>query len=218
VDINEAKEAIKAANEAGASLSKLQLFNAEDDKGQPWYEWVKSHALTFDQARELFDYGASIGQEVFFSVFHPKYVDWCEKIGVKRYKIAFNNGKSEPLFESKINCMYTGKPVLHSIGLSNSLDFNSTSNKYLYCIPKYPAIPTQFYLNSVNFKDKFVGLSDHSVGLDIAKIALARGAKIIEKHFVLKHNDLFPDNDWSMDVNELKELVRFDKVCQEVLG
>ena len=62
------------------------------------------------------------------------------------------------------------------------------------------------------------GFSDHTIGLDAAKIALARGAQIIEKHFLLEHEPDFPDEAWSMDVEGLRDLVRWEKVCKEVLG
>ena len=217
-DINEAKEAIRAAKEAGASLSKFQLYNAEDDKGKPWYDWVKAHELNFTQSKELFDYGASIGQEVFFSVFGPQYVDWCEKIGVKRYKIALNVTDENIL--SKIS--FTDKQIIMSFGTNFDRFYYLVDNDVikLYCPNGYP--PNIKHLKLPVFSNRIVqpydGFSDHSIGLDVAKIALSRGAKYIEKHFCLYDCEEFPDNDWSMDVNELKELVRFDKVCQEVLG
>ena len=214
-DLAEAKEMIRMAKECGAGLSKFQLFDSSDDKGKPHYAWVKAHELTYEQAKELFDYGASIGQEVFFSVFGVQYVEWCERIGVKRYKLAY--GESENLHHAKMHALDTLKPVLLSRrGLMDTNTYIPPDRRYLYCTPKYPALPTQFYLNQVSFTS-FSGISDHTIGLDVAKIALARGAKIIEKHFCLEHNPDYPDDAWSMTPADLKELVRFEKVVQECL-
>ena len=78
-DMELARKMILSAQESGVDLVKFQLYDAEDDKGKPHYEWVKKAELTFDQAKMLFDYGTEVGIEVFFSVFGVKYVKWCQK-------------------------------------------------------------------------------------------------------------------------------------------
>ena len=206
---------IKVAKECGAGLVKGQLFNAEDDKGKPHYDWVKSHELTFDQAKELFDYGESIGIEVFYSVFGVKYVEWCEKIGVKRYKLACEFRDKEV-----IRAIYeTKKPLVISTKSELSLPFEIPNQLFiLFCMPEYPAkIKFMPYFKDDEYYPYYDGFSDHTIGLDAAKIALSRYAQIIEKHFVLEHNSNFPDNDWAMKPAELMELVRFEKVVMECL-
>lgn len=206
-DMAVAKEMIRVSKECGAGLTKFQLYDAETDRDKSYYDAVKKAELNLKSAEMLFNYGAKIGQEVFFSVFAPKYVDWCEAIGVKRYKIAAGGwiGKKQ-IIDAVVS---THKPVI--ISTRKSLDISNTAHKTLYCPDGYPQI---------DFKMPYFqggGFSDHTVGIDAAKIALARGAKIVEKHFCLDHNPDFPDDKWSMDVNGLRELVRFEKVCQEVL-
>lgn len=189
-------------------LVKFQLFDAEADKGKPHYDWVKAHELTFEQAKELFDYGASIGQEVFFSVFAPEFVDWCERIGVQRYKLASGMIENSHLFKAVID---TGKNVFVSFDQPNiESDYHITN---LYCPSCYP----QSGFVMPNFIIPQSGFSDHCVGIDYAKIALARGAGIVEKHFCLKHNPDFPDDPWSMTPAELTELVKWEKICHAVL-
>ena len=91
------------------------------------------------------------------------------------------------------------------------------ARRQLYCCGEYPT-PLDNLLAGVKF-EHLQGFSDHTVGLDAAKIALARGAKIIEKHFALSHDSETdgPDAGWSMVPSELEELVRWQKVCKEVL-
>ena len=200
------------AKEAGAGLAKFQLFDAEDDRDKPHYDWVKAHELTFDQAKMLFDFGASIGMEVFFSVFGVKYVEWCERIGVKRYKIAC--GVTDDKLLAAVD--RTHKPQIRSSTTLYGWNHNITR---LYCIPEYPCplnhirFP-EFRANVINRAE---GFSDHTIGLDAARIVLARGARIVEKHFILDRSIPAPDAPWSMMPDELRELVRFEKICQEVL-
>jgi sialic acid synthase SpsE len=201
-----AKQMIKSAKEAGASLSKFQLYDAEEDKGKPHYEWVKKAELNFVQAKELFNYGESIGMEIFFSVFHPMYVEWCERIGVKRYKLACDFSDEATIWA----VLNTRKPFYCSVLVNG----RKWAVQNLLCVPSYPAHPSDLHLNLLDY---FSGYSDHTIGLDACKIALARGAGIIEKHFILDRSIPSPEKDWAMDLKDLIELVRFEKVCQESL-
>ncbi len=205
-DMNIARKMIESAKENGASLAKFQLYNSDDDAGQPYFELSRQSELTFDQAKMLFDHGEQIGIEVFFSVFGVEYVDWCEKIGVKRYKVA--SGIKEDTIINAVK--HTEKPVIESTSGGRRFPYPA---KALFCPPGYP--PREIKLENLNWAD---GFSDHTIGLDIAKIALARGAQIIEKHFCLKREGDAPDIPWSMEPQELKELVRWEKVCREILG
>jgi len=197
--------------ETGADLLvKFQLFDAEDDKGKPHYQWVKDHQLSYEQADMLFNFGKDCGIEVFFSVFGVKYVDWCERIGVKRYKVA-----ADVFFR-----FVTDKPVIKSVHDYADLLRFQTVDAVLYCPEGYPAKRMYFFPGDFQEHDGYItyqGFSDHAIGLDAAKIALARGAQIIEKHFLLEHNPAFPDNDWSMTQYDLFELVRWEKICRSVL-
>ena len=93
------------------------------------------------------------------------------------------------------------KDAFPTIQSSGGVDF-------LYCISKYPT-----ELSDLNFKDidfsKYDGFSDHTVGIAAAQIALARGAKIIEKHFTLDKNMYGPDHIGSMTPHELSDLTKF---------
>ncbi len=193
---------------------KFQLYNAEDDKGKPHFDWVKAHELTFEQAKDLFEYGASIGTEVFFSVFGVKYVQWCERIGVKRYKLAAGQWGAKQVVLREI--ADNPKPMVVSMRVGGRLHKASKCDEslILWCPVGYPAKVQHMPL----FGEKWDGFSDHTIGLDAAKIALARGAQVIEKHFVLEHNPSFPDYRWSMTPQDLIELLRWEKVCHEALG
>ncbi len=210
IDLDMARQMIFSAKENGADLVKFQLFDAEDDKGKPWYEWVKLHELTFDQAKMLFDFGRRLGIEIFFSVFGVKFVGWCENIGFKRYKVACNFRDNLTLGAIKS----TGKQVIISMESLDSIDFRDFCHiKRLYCVPKYPVKPVDINLR---FIDDFEGFSDHTIGMDIAKIALGRGSQIIEKHFCLDRNSQAPDIAWSMIPEELRELKRWETLCNQV--
>ena len=201
---------IKEAKDAGADLVKSQLYNAEDDKDKLHYQYSKQAELNYDQAKHLFDYAADIGIEMFFSVFGVKYVEWCEKIGVKRYKIACGM-RDKDVWQA---ISRTGKRAIVSYNTAGTFPYGILATM-IYCVPEYPA--TFSMLDFEHNDVRFNGFSDHTIGLDAAKIALARGAQIIEKHFILDRNSPSPDAPWSMTPDELRELKRWETVCKEVL-
>lgn len=199
-----ARALIAQAKHCGADLAKFQLYDHKILYKD--YPEIPDVELSFDQAKMLFDYGQEVGIEVFFSVFDVEKVEWCEEVGVKRYKIA-NNMSGE---NTRRAIAATGKPVISSMVL---LPNDFVEYKQLYCISEYP---TPLSKLRFDFGNGCIGFSDHTIGLDAAKIALARGASIIEKHFCLTH-DMGVDAAWSMMPDELRELKRWENVCQEVL-
>jgi len=198
-----ARELICKAKEGGGDLAKFQLFDGEV------YPEVKDVALTKEQAFMLFGYGKEVGIEVFFSVYDVERVGWCEEMGVKRYKISCAQNKNRGLLKAVQN---TNKPYLVS-----SERFHPISLKHpqLFCVPKYPASLDDLHLNNISF-NFYEGFSDHTIGIDCAKIAIVRGCKILEKHFAVDHKTGV-DAEWSMDCKELRELKRWEEVCKKVL-
>jgi sialic acid synthase SpsE len=56
-----------------------------------------------------------------------------------------------------------------------------------------------------------VGFSDHTTDLLSSKVAISRGANVIERHFTLNKKMEGPDHILSSDKNEMIELVKFKK-------
>lgn len=181
----------------GADLVKFQLYNTSAlyKPDSPFINLAREAELSFDNAKHLFDYGERLGMEVFFSVFDLEKAGWCEDIGVKRYKIACSHNTNKPLLDAVES---TGKPVIIS---SNGKLFSGKET--LYCVPEYPA-------NEVDFThlEDFAGFSDHTIGIEAAKVAIDLGVKIIEKHFAIDHKTGV-DAPWSMNPRELKEIVKY---------
>ena len=208
-----ASELIYQAKKNGADLVKSQLFDSRKLYGE------EDTGLKFEEAKALFDYAKFIGIEMFFSVFDVERVAWCEEIGAKRYKIAYSHGENEELLDAIIS---TEKPHLVSVSAVGPQLF-APKGQYLYCIPQYPTLISDLDFTAdwrhTIFEEDFDGFSDHTIGLDASKIALARGARIIEKHFALTHDIETGgvDAPWSMTPKELAELKRWETVCREVL-
>jgi N-acetylneuraminate synthase len=63
-----------------------------------------------------------------------------------------------------------------------------------------------------------VGYSDHTLGIHVSLAAVARGARVIEKHVTLDRNLPGPDHKASLQPDELRELVRQTREIEQALG
>ena len=113
------------------------------------------------------------------------------------------------------------KPVLISTGLASFDDIKLATETLrtngckkivvLKCTSKYPTPYNMVNLkNMVNFQNDFgcyYGLSDHTLGYEVSLAAVALGAKVIEKHFVVDKSDESPDSFFSLDFEQFKKMV-----------
>ena len=92
----------------------------------------------------------------------------------------------------------------------------------MHCTSEYPAPFSEVNLNSIPYLENRyglnVGLSDHTKGIHIAAAAVAKGAKIIEKHFTLDSNQKGPDHKASLEPLELMQLVKNIREVEYSLG
>ena len=92
----------------------------------------------------------------------------------------------------------------------------------LHCVSAYPAPPAEMNLRAMDtLRERFgvpVGLSDHTLGLEVALAAVARGAAIVEKHLTLDKAMPGPDHRASLDPGEMAALVRGIRTVESALG
>ena len=92
----------------------------------------------------------------------------------------------------------------------------------LHCTTEYPADPADVNLRAMDALALAFGLdvgySDHTEGIDISTAAVARGAKVIEKHFTLDRSLPGPDHKASLDPGQLTDMVRAIRSVEAALG
>ena len=145
------------------------------------------------------------------------------------YKIASGDLTHFPLlyYISKKNL-----PVILSTGMATIGEIDeSLNNMYksgnrqvalLHCVSNYPTRYEDSNLNVIqNLKEIFnipVGFSDHTTGLLISSLAVAKGADLIEKHFTLDKNLPGPDHKLSLDPGEFMNMVKNIRITESALG
>ena len=92
----------------------------------------------------------------------------------------------------------------------------------LHCTSNYPTKYEDVNLKAIQtLEEKFsmpVGYSDHTLGIDVASLAVVMGAKIIEKHFTLDKSMLGPDHKASLNPEELCLMIKKIKETEVCLG
>jgi len=92
----------------------------------------------------------------------------------------------------------------------------------LHCVSNYPADSIDVNLRVIEtMKTAFrmpIGYSDHTLGVEVPFAAVALGACVIEKHFTLDKSLSGPDHQASLNLLELKALVRGIRSVESALG
>ena len=101
-------------------------------------------------------------------------------------------------------------------------DVGNNQIALLKCTSSYPAPYEEINLNTIHdLSKKFdvvAGLSDHTLGCEVSVAAVALGANIIEKHFILDRTMGGPDCEFSMEPQEFKEMVDSIRHVEKALG
>lgn len=211
-DMRLAQELIMAAKECGADVAKFQVFDARklfSPVGNPWYEYNLATELRRDQVEELAQFCRDNDIEFMASAFDPERVEWLEDVGVRAHKIASRSIDDDELVTAVAS---TGKDVIVSLGRWDGPDLPDlpihASIHFLHCISQYPTPLGAVKLADVDFTH-ISGFSDHTVGCSAALVAIARGARIVEKHFSLDKSMYGPDHAGSADPADLRTIATF---------
>jgi pseudaminic acid synthase len=241
-----ALDTVRAAKDAGADCIKLQHYTADtitldSDKeyfkitqGTIWdgttlHKLYQEAYMPWEWTAEIMGLAERLGLVCFSSPFDFTAVDFLEKLNAPAYKIASFEITDIPLIAYVAS---KGKPVIISNGIAGLEDLQlavDTCRKagnnqiaLLKCTSSYPAPPEEINLRTIpdlaaRF-DTISGLSDHTLGISVPVGAVALGAKIIEKHFILDKALGGPDSSFSLDPAEFKRMVDEVRTVEKALG
>ena len=229
-DFDIARKLIDEAKTAGANAVKLQTYITEKraSKDSPIFDILKQCELSFDQQKELFNYACDKGIEIFSTPFDGESVDFLSSIDVSCYKIASFDIVNKKLLE-KVAAQ--GKPVIMSRGMANQEEIDTAVSimqkssidiVLLHCISAYP-VPSHasLHLDTIRaLRERYhcpVGFSDHTLGIEAVKYAVAAGANAIEKHFTLSRKNKGPDHSLSTEPKEMKKMVEGIRAVSEMV-
>ena len=237
-----AKKLVDKAKEAGADCVKFQTFKAENvvnksakkakyqientKNNDSQLEMIKKFELSFDDFKELKSYCDK--KEIMFlsTPFDLESVEFLHNMNLGLFKIPSGEITNLPYLR-KINS-YKNDVIL-STGMSTLDEIKEALNilsdckmSLLHCTTQYPTPYNSVNMNAMlTLKKEFhlkTGYSDHTQGIEIAVMAAAMGAEIIEKHFTLDKNMDGPDHKASLEPNELKQMVQAIRNVEMAFG
>jgi len=241
-----AKESIRVAKECGADAVKIQTYTADTltlncdnkyfkiEQGTIWdgttlYKLYQEAYTPWEWHKELFDYAKEIGIEIFSTPFDKTAVDLLEELNTPIYKIASFEINDIPLIEYAAS---KGKPMIISTGVGTEEEIREAVEAckrmendditLLQCTSQYPAKLEDANLVMIrDLAERFgvkSGLSDHTMGSLVATTAVAMGATVVEKHFIVDRNIGGPDSSFSMTPDEFKEMVENIRNVEKMIG
>ena len=245
--IEKAKEIIRQAKRSGADAVKIQVYRPDtitldcdnDDfsipAGSPWEHYKNSYNLyqcahtPWEWIPELVATANEQGVDIFGSVFDETSVDFMEALDTVAYKFAAPEINDIPLLRKVAQ---TGKPVILSTGLSELSDLE-LALKTLYqhgceqivllkCTSAYPAPVDEANLKTIPSLEQIfgcpAGLSDHTIGIGVPIAAVALGATMIEKHFMLNDGVETVDSFFSLTPSQFSEMSTAVRQVEAALG
>lgn len=245
-DINVALKLVEEAAKTGASAIKLQTYtpgtitlNCKSDlfkiKGthlwdnQYLYDLYSKAYTPWEWHEQLFNKAKELGMEAFSSPFDTTAVDFLESLNVPCYKIASSEITDHILIK---RIAQTGKPVIISSGMASVGELEEAVSILrtngikeicmLKCTTEYPAKPSDANLLTIkNMMETFGiigGLSDHTLGIEVPIASVCLGAKVIEKHFTLSRQSGSPDDAFSLEPHEFKQMVDSIRIVEQTFG
>ena len=227
------KELILKSKEAGFDAAKIQTYSegrvSSKTRTSRYYEetldqeesiskFLDRIIFTKSELNEIFLYAREIEIELFSTPFDVGSLDLLDELGVSGYKISSMDLVNLPLISAVAR---KGKPVILSTGMAKMGEIETAIEAclaegcadivVLHCVSAYPCALEFANLPRISrIADSFgvlVGYSDHTLEVVTPSLAIATGARVIEKHVTLDRAMDGPDHNFSLDPLGMHEMV-----------
>ena len=238
-DFNYAKKLCLDAINSGAHAVKFQTYQADNIvspvEGPVRNKHFKKFELSFEQFEELAQICNEHNVEFMSSLWDKNSFDKLDPI-INIHKIGSGDMTNYPLIKYMLQ---SGKPLIISTAMSTieeikhlvsfitetSPDYITEKKLYiLHCVAMYGE-PKDEYAQLLSIKvlqDTFpkltIGYSDHTIGMYASELAVAMGAKVIEKHFTDNKDQEFRDHHISADMKEMQTFMTNIQKIRTLLG
>ncbi len=224
-----ARELVDAAKRAGADVIKFQCHVAKDEcktRTESRHGWIEYN----EKMTPLKQFWMPLKRYCEFKqisfLVTPMSKMAAEKIEpiVSYWKVGSGNVTDKELL---VYLRMTGKPVILSTGMSTRTQIEEAIHivkpmAVMHCVSLYPCPREKANLIGIRWlKVMFqglVGYSDHTVEVGTSVVAVAMGAKIIEKHFTIDKTHSGPDHAFSLDESEFTKMVTKIRKVEEMIG
>ncbi|PCR89009.1 N-acetylneuraminate synthase family protein [Natrinema ejinorense] len=245
-ELSRAKRLVDAATDAGADAVKFQTYDTDrlvaKDTPAATYQNEQLESATSQRAvieryelsdrdhKELFEYCQESGISFLSTPFDEHSAQFLVDLGVPAIKIGSGELTNHLLLR---DIAKFGRPMIVSTGMA-TMDEVVAANEairgenqsvpvcYLHCVSAYPTAVSDANLEVIRtLDDRFsdpVGFSDHTMSVEMAGLAVAAGATVIEKHLTLDRTLPGPDHKASLEPAELERAVELAREAAVARG
>ena len=212
-------EMVGAFANAGANAVKLQTVNADlaYASGTASHRVFSQASLTREETEKIFDLARKYKVEPFTTSGDLETLEWVDKLNPVAHKVSSGLLSCSPIVVATCKLR---KPVILSTGMSSDCAIDDAVNMIkkqkcdvalLQCTSEYPCPEDKLNLAAINtLRERHqvpVGFSDHSIGFHVAPLAVAVGARIIEKHVTFDSSRQGFDHSIALNVDEFAKMV-----------
>ncbi len=224
-DVTLGRDLIDLAAASGADAVKFQMFTAESltrehapsaeyqaEVAVDQHEMLRSLELPPSAFVELAEHARSKDIEFLctpFSIEAARFL--IDEVGVNAVKVSSGDLTYARLLRYVAS---KGLPVLLSTGMADAgevdralLDLAGTDVILFHCVSQYPAPEKEANLKRLDTLRMLagdpVGFSDHFEDVTVSMAAVARGARLVERHFTIDRSLPGPDHKMSMGPDEV---------------
>jgi len=232
-DMALARELVDLAADAGADAFKTQIFDVDRliaHRADEWRQRLRPRNLTFEQCEELQERCRSRGLLFLATAHDESRIDWLRRLDVPAVKIG-SGERNNPLFIRALASL--GKPVILSTGMYREDDVRQALDAclqggcrevaLLHCVTAYPSPDAELNLRAMDVLSRIapvpVGWSDHTPDALAVYAAVARGARLIEKHITILR-DVPNAQDWKVSAgpDNFADLVASIRRIEAMMG
>ena len=233
-DLDVAEALIDAAADAGADAVKFQTFTAErlvtasartvdyqrESAGvETQREMLEQYELDRADHERLIAYADDREITLLSSPFDEQSASLLADLGLPAIKIGSGELTNTPLLA---HVAELGRPMIVSTGMSTMAEVHTAREAirdvapelpvaFMHCTSEYPAPMSAVNLRAMERMNaelpEPVGYSDHTTAVETPAMAVAAGARLLEKHFTLDRSLPGPDHEASLEPGELASAV-----------
>ena len=223
-------EMIRASTAAGADAIKLQTVDAARSYAPDTesYKIFSEAALSEAETANMFQFARDCGLEAFTTSGDLQTLKWVDRLNPAAHKISSGLLSCTPVVKEACKL---GKPLLMSTGMSGTATIDQSveiarqfgcKTALFQCTSLYPCPIEKLDLSAINgLSTRYrlpTGFSDHSLGFHMAPLAVAAGARLIEKHITFDKNRSGFDHSISLETDEFAEMVTLVRQAEIAMG
>lgn len=205
--------------------AKLAAYQKKSGASDP-FAMLRALELSVSQMRPIVDHVHASGLHAIVTVFSVELVPLAGELAWDAYKTASPDVINKPLIDA---LCATGKPLIVSCGAATLDEIAQASgwvgdqpHALMHCVSSYPTPEHETTLAArcvMRCVDPMsLGYSDHTDAVDTGGLAVASGARLLEKHLTYDRNAKGPDHAASLDPAGFAEYVRLAQRAFAMLG